>query len=95
VVEIAKALHKSRANLQYERLLEYCQRFDSQSVVKRLGYLMELLEMGAEILQRLHHKRTEAFTALDPALPPDGKWSNRWRIRENMDAGTITSSLFT
>ncbi|MBA4058489.1 MAG: transcriptional regulator, partial [Marivirga sp.] len=45
ITEIAKGLYKSKENIDFEKLLNYCKQFGAQSVIKRLGFLLELLEI--------------------------------------------------
>ncbi|MFA4851330.1 MAG: type IV toxin-antitoxin system AbiEi family antitoxin [Bacteroidales bacterium] len=93
IVEIAKALFKARTNIDFQKLHDYSIQFGNQSVIKRLGYLLELLEISTPLIKKLFKFRTEAFTLLDPSLPKEGKMASRWRIQQNIDPETILSSL--
>ena len=48
-VEVAKAIHASKDKIKWDRLPNYAFKFDSHSVVKRLGFLLETLGIGREI----------------------------------------------
>ena len=91
--EIAKALHKAHANINFIKLYDYAIKFKNQAVVKRLGFLLELLDIKSDIISKLLEYRTEAFTLLDPSLPKEGKMISRWRIQQNIDSETILTSL--
>lgn len=95
ITEIAKAIYKSGTTIDQTRLFEYAVQFGSQSVIKRLGFLLETLELGEEILPKLHALRTSSVATLDPSLPAEGKISSRWMLLQNMDTPSITSPIFT
>lgn len=81
--------------LDYEKLLEYTIKFDSQAVLKRLGYILELFEIETEIIQELQKIKTASYIVLDTELPKTGKRNSRWSIQQNLDTETIKSAMFT
>jgi len=95
IVEIGKALYKARLTINYEKLLEYCMQFDSQAVIKRLGFLLELLKIENPIVDKLQGQKTNTYILLDTEMPKQGKRLSRWRIQQNIDSETIQSSILT
>jgi predicted transcriptional regulator of viral defense system len=95
IIEIAKALYLSKKQLDVEKLFNYSQQFQSKAVIKRLGFLLELLEIEFPNLERLQSIRTPSIVALDPEVPSTGKIITRWSIQQNVDSQTILSSLHT
>jgi predicted transcriptional regulator of viral defense system len=95
IVEIGKALYRARSTIDFEKLFEYCKRFNSQAVIKRLGFLLELLKIGEPIIEKLQGLKTDSYILLDTAMEKDGKNLSRWSIRQNIDAGTIENALLT
>ncbi len=95
IVEIAKALYMSKDKLKYTQLLDYVIKFNSQAVVKRLGYLLELLSIPAPIINELQKIRTNSITVLDTEAPKQGKIMSRWNIQQNVDIETIKSAIIT
>jgi predicted transcriptional regulator of viral defense system len=79
--------------IDFEKLYNYALRFDSQAVIKRLGYLLEVLEIRQTITEKLQKIRSSSFTLLDPLLPKEGKMLRRWNIQVNIDEETIKSAL--
>jgi predicted transcriptional regulator of viral defense system len=94
-VETGKALYKAKQSINYERLLEYCKQFDSQAVIKRLGFLLELLKIENPIIDRLQRQKTNSYIQLDTEMPNTGKRLSRWSIQQNIDSETIQSSILT
>ena len=46
IVEVAKAIYTSKDKIKYDILLEYAKKFDSQAVIKRLGFFLEMLNIN-------------------------------------------------
>lgn len=90
---IGLALYTSRDEINYNLLLDYAIRFKSQSVIKRLGFLLELFGIGTEIISKLNNLKTSSYTLLDTVLPKSGKMISRWSIQQNLDTETILSTL--
>src|SRR5690606_34158773 len=65
IVEVAKAIYISRDKIEYMTLLEYVKKFDSQAVIKRLGFLLETLEVNTKIIQELQQMKTASYVVLD------------------------------
>ncbi|NJO00294.1 MAG: transcriptional regulator [Bacteroidia bacterium] len=95
IVEVAKAIYMSQKKIKYNQLFDYTIKFNSQAVIKRLGFLLELLEINTEIIEKLQVKKTHSYVLLDTELPKQGKRSIRWSIRQNLELETIKSAIFT
>lgn len=95
IVEIAKAIFEAKDKLDYGKLLNYSIQFKSQSVMKRLGYILELLEISSDITMSLLTLRSNSYAVLDTELPKEGKRVSRWKILKNIDEETILSALYT
>ncbi len=95
IVEIARAIYASRDKIKFDKLLEYAVKFDSQAVVKRLGFLLETLGVGGEIIDELHKIKTASYVALDTELPKTGRRISRWSIQQNLETETIKSAIYT
>lgn len=95
ITEITKAIHKSKDKIDFKKLLDYAKRFNSQAVIKRLGFLLELLEIENPIIGKLQKLRTNSFVALEPSYPKEGKTIFRWAIQQNIDSNSILSPIYT
>ena len=95
ITEITKAIHKSKDKIDYPKLLDYAKRFNSQAVIKRLGFLLELLEIENPVIDKLQKLRTNSFVALEPSYPKEGKTIFRWAIQQNIDNNSILSPIYT
>lgn len=95
IVEVARAIYSTKEKLDYNKLLGYAIKFNSQAVVKRLGYLLELFEIETVITEELQKLKTASYIVLDTELPKTGKRNSRWSIQQNLDTETIKSAMFT
>ncbi len=95
ITEITKALHKCKDKLDYTKLLEYALKFDSIAVNKRLGYLLELLQITTPIIESLRRQKTSSYFLLEPQRVKQGKRLSKWNIQENIDKESILSPIYT
>ncbi|MCF8236198.1 MAG: hypothetical protein K9G67_14625 [Bacteroidales bacterium] len=95
IVEVSKALYFSREKIKFEKLLNYALKFKSQAVIKRLGFLLETLEITTNIIQRLQEEKTNSYVLLDTELPKKGRMVKRWSIQQNIETETIKSAINT
>jgi len=95
IVEISKAIYETRDKINFKKLLDYTKKFKSQAVIKRLGFLLEILEIDNEIVQELLNMKTASYVQLDTELPKSGKMISRWSIQQNLETETIKSAMFT
>ena len=93
IIEVAKALWTAREKLDYGKLLSYAKQFDSQVVIKRLGYLLDKLGIETDIIDQLRGLRSAAVSPLDTEVPNEGKISTKWSIRQNVDIETIINAI--
>lgn len=95
MVEVAKAIVIAKEKIDFDKLFEYIMRFDSQAVVKRLGFVLETLELDLRIIDKLQSLKTASYVLLDTELPKSGKMISRWSIQQNLETETIKSALLT
>ena len=96
ITEVAKGLWMRRSALDLKKLVDYALRLDFASALGRLGYLLDVLEVGSESdREPLRQKLGAAYVLLDPTLPAEGKFLARWRLRLNVSAEEIRGLLHT
>ena len=96
ITEVAKGFWMRRADINVNKLVEYALRLNISAVLGRLGYLMEVLEIGTKNdLESLRRSLGRAYVLLDPLLPPEGKFLAKWRLRLNITDKEIHSILQT
>ena len=95
ITEIVKAIHKSKDKIDFNKLFDYAEQFKSQAVIKRLGFLLELLKISHPTIEKLQKLRTNSFVLLEPSHPKEGKTIFRWAIQQNMDNDSILSPIYS
>lgn len=79
IVEVAKAL--KNGEFDKSKLIEYSSRIGNSAVIRRLGYLCDLLKIDVSppVVD------TRNYLYLDPTMPKTGVKNARWRLIINLD----------
>ncbi|MEN8202143.1 MAG: hypothetical protein ABFS28_06055 [Bacteroidota bacterium] len=69
-----------------EKMLHYGLKMQNLSVLKRLAYLSDVFNLPDyhKFRKSVAKLVNEKYTLLDPSGPDQGKFSSRWKIRDNM-----------
>jgi len=97
VAEAAKALDTGDGDFDWARLTRYLRRFGSGAVVKRLGFLVESLDLAhppePELLDEWTQLLTAGISKLDPSSPREPhRIVTRWRVEVNLPEEGFLSS---
>jgi predicted transcriptional regulator of viral defense system len=79
IIEVAKSLKEGKYDKA--RLLEYALRIGNSGVVRRLGYLSELLGLKLKVPA----PGRKNYLLLDPTMPEKGERISKWGLRVNLD----------
>ena len=83
--EVAKAFSIKHNAIDPQKLIDYAMQLNIGAVNRRLGYLMELYNIGSRIhLSLLQTTLTPTYQLLDPELPAEGHHIAKWRLRLNI-----------
>ena len=83
--EVAKGFSMKPHEIDPQKLIDYALILDVGAVNRRLGYLMELYQIGLPIHWKfLQTTLTATYQLLDPELPAEGPHTARWRLRLNI-----------
>ena len=96
VSEVGKGIWMRREAIHVNRLIGYALKLGVGAVIRRLGYMMELYEIGSQadrkiLLQHL----SDTYVRLDPTLPAEGKFIRKWRLQLNLSADELLSVVRT
>jgi predicted transcriptional regulator of viral defense system len=96
ITEVAKGLWMQRERVNPERLVAYATRTGIGAVIRRLGFLLELYEIGtSKTMEALRDHLTNTYVPLDPVLPKEGKHLHRWRLHLNVEPEELRSVMRT
>jgi len=93
ITEIIKAIYTAREKIDEEKMLSYLEKFGSQSVLKRLGYILTNLDIFFLLRKYIETNITKVYTPLDPSLPKAGKYNSKWSILDNIDIKETLNSI--
>jgi len=89
--EIAKSLWAAKDDSSMEKVLNYALKMGNSAILKRLGFLLELLEI--DISDKLRIKIREhlkkGYVLLDPLEDARGYYSTRWGLLINVSGDSI------
>lgn len=92
LTEVAKGLWMRHQDLNITRLIKYAVKTDIGAVIRRLGFLFELYEIGTvEDWELLSSYLSETYVRLDPLLPSEGKFLRKWRLQLNVSHEELLS----
>ena len=65
--------------------MDYSSRLGNRTVPKRLGYLVETLEIEApEIVEHCRKTMSPGYSKLDPSTDAKGRFLRRWNLQVNV-----------
>jgi predicted transcriptional regulator of viral defense system len=67
------------------KLVDYMRQIKNKTLYKRLGYLLETLELDAGNLLKVCKKNiSKGYSVFDPSMPNKGKIVRRWNLKVNV-----------
>lgn len=95
IIEITKAIYKAKDRINWDKFKQYISYFDSKAVNKRLGYILELLEIKPTIQEYLQNNIGKSHTLLDPTIPTKGIFVSKWKLYANINKESLLDALYT
>jgi predicted transcriptional regulator of viral defense system len=91
ISEAAKSLWNAKEKVSMEKIVSYAERMRNTAIVKRLGYLLESLNINvdSEILSKMRGMISPGMSALDPTCPRKGTYNTRWNLLLNISKETL------
>jgi predicted transcriptional regulator of viral defense system len=83
--EIAKSIFFEHTSMDMEKTIEYAEKMGNLTVMKRLGYLLELFGYDEYMPLFEGVRLSKGYSKLDPSLPRKGRISESWRLLVNSD----------
>jgi predicted transcriptional regulator of viral defense system len=85
ITEIAKGIWIVKEKIDQKKLLSYVKRQEKNVVAKRLGYLLEILNIGdSDLYLELKKYLKDRYDLLDPTLSFKRINKNHWRLIDNV-----------
>jgi len=94
ITEIVKGIWIVNKKIDQKKLLSYIKRQEKKVVAKRLGYLLELLNIGdSDIILELKKYVKDRYDLLDPTLSFKRINKNNWRLIDNVGQKQIKDMI--
>jgi predicted transcriptional regulator of viral defense system len=81
--EVLHAFKISKSNINIEKIIHYALKLD-KSIIKRLGWILEKLNIEKSDLKDLLQVAIKSYRKLDPRGPSKGPYNRKWMIQENI-----------
>ncbi len=67
-------------------LAEYINKMQNKTIYKRLGFILESLNLDAsDLMKKCEKNLSQGFSLLDPSGPDTGKYLRRWKLKINVN----------
>lgn len=94
ITEIAKGIWIVRDKINYIKLCNYVDKYNKNVVAKRLGYILETLNIREpEVNKRLRCYIKKRYDLFDPVLSKHIINKNNWHLFDNIGHKTILESI--
>lgn len=86
ISEAAKALWSARQKIDFGKLVNYAEKMKNGAIFKRLGYLLQKLEIKIpdELNKKIKENISKGYAALDTVVKRKGKHNSEWRLLVNV-----------
>jgi predicted transcriptional regulator of viral defense system len=87
ITEVIRGISLKQNDIKWEKLIRYANRFPSKAVTKRLGYLLESLNLGTDQIKALEKsvRLAKDYVLLEPKGEKKGTYNQRWHLSVNID----------
>ncbi len=77
--------------MSVEEIFRCAKRMGNSAIIKRLGYLVETLEIPVDpkTLAKMRKAISQGMSVLDPTMPRKGKHTTRWNLLLNVSKENI------
>lgn len=93
MTEIIKVAGRSLNKINPNKLFDYLEKFDSQSIYKRLGFILENLGGLSKLRKEMRKKISSSYTLLDPSLPKTGRHNSQWKVIDNIGIESAIAAI--
>lgn len=96
ITEISKGIWINQKKINVDKLINYCLKINRGSVIRRLGYIMDIYNIAnTDKLTVLQKLLTNTYSKLDPSLPANGKYFKKWKIQVNVSKDELLKAIKT
>jgi len=92
--EIVRGIWLKQKEINWDRLIEYATAYRTKAAVKRLGFILELFEIGDSVIPALLNitESSKANVLMDPLGSKEGTCRTRWHVQVNINIDEMKAS---
>ena len=83
--ELIRCVEKFIDELDKDKLVDYGIKIESKAVLRRLGFILELVGCKENILKKIAKRIGKGYELLDPSLNKKNNLNKRWLLDVNYD----------
>ena len=85
--EVAKVLQNASEQIDWNKVIQYAEKLGNGAVFKRLGYVLELMEIDLEpsLMDKIRKNVSSGYSLLYPGAGNQGKYDNKWSLILNIE----------
>jgi predicted transcriptional regulator of viral defense system len=96
ILEIVRGIWIQKEKIDFEKLHDYIKKFNRIVVIKRLGYILEGLNLQKiDYLNKLRIGMNDKYYLLDPLLSTETTYKNSWKLIANISPEEMRKSVST
>ncbi|MFC1496261.1 hypothetical protein ACFL52_02480 [Candidatus Margulisiibacteriota bacterium] len=95
IAEIAKGIWIKKDEIDDNKLLKYVAKYNKKVIAKRLGFILESIAIGDNIIKDLKQYVNKRYDILDPSLPVTEPFKNNWFLLANVNPDEIGNIIRT
>lgn len=97
LIEVVRGIWSKQKEINWEKMVVYSKKFHTKAAIKRLGYILELLNVGEagciSSLEKIISSKKD-YVFLDPNGEKEGVYLSRWRLRININDKELKASVW-
>lgn len=96
VIEVVRGIWSKQKQIDWSKLAEYARKYHTKAAVKRLGFILEMLNFADNSLPLLANTIVDRkdYILLDPNGSKVGKYVSRWRVQLNVNIDELKASVW-
>ncbi len=94
ILEISKGIWIQKDSIDFEKLMDYLERFDKFVVAKRLGFILQTYNLlDSKLINEFKKFINQKYYLLDPTLPSYPTYKNNWKLIVNISPDEIKKAV--
>jgi len=96
IKEVVRGIWVKQNEIDWKKLAKYARKFHTVAAVKRLGFILEMQDLGTNIIPQLIKivAHTKGYVLLDPNGDKEGKFLDRWYMRININTEELKAGVW-